>query len=659
MNKIKEMENLIKELNRLNYHYYTLDNPIVTDSEYDELYDKLVVLEKEYGVLEASPTQRVGAALLEGFEKHKHIAPLWSLDKAQSFEELIDWDNRIKRKIKELEIEESKIYYTLEYKFDGLTLNLTYDKGLLVQAATRGNGEIGEGILAQVKTIKSIPLRIPYKGLMEIQGEGLMPLSAFEKYNLNAEEPLKNPRNGVAGALRNLNPVVTAKRNLSAYFYNIGYIEGKEFENHQAMIDFLKDNKLKVHPYLKIFDNINELTKEIEKQDEIRHSLDVLTDGMVIKVFDKSLRDSLGFTQKFPRWAIAYKFKAEERTTKLLDVEWNVGRTGKITPTAILEPIEIGGVTVSRATLNNYEDILRKNVRKNARVWIRRSNDVIPEIMGIVEGEEDIGEEIVMPKICPACGTLLQKDGVHIFCQNALGCKPQLINKLIHYASRNAMNIEGLSEKTLMQLNDSLALNSILDIYNLKYDEIVELERFGDKKSKKLLEAIENSKECTLNRFIYSLSIPNVGVKTAKDLAKVFTSLDAIINAKEEDLIEIRDIGNTVAQSIVSFFGDELIRNEINELLAIGIKIIKEENDIDQDGPLKDKKVVVTGSIEGLSRDEAKEMVEKLGGKSVSSISKKTDLLIYGEKAGSKLKKAEELGVKLMKASEFLELLNR
>ena len=451
MDKEKRIQELIDIIDDLNYHYYTLDNPKASDKEYDLLYDELVRLELETGmVYPYSPTQRVGGHILDKFEKHTHLGRLWSLDKSQSFGELRNWDNRVRRLIEDYNrLNEDKLpdpVYILEYKFDGLTINLTYKNGELVQGATRGNGTVGEAILEQLRTIKPIPLKIEYQGTIEIQGEGLMPLSALEKYNETAIEPLKNARNAAAGALRNLDTKVTADRNLTAYFYNIGYIEGKTFNTHREALKFLKDNRLPVFPYAKSFNSIETLIEEIEKLKEERSKLDVLTDGLVIKIDDIRTREILGFTNRFPRWAIAYKFEAEETSTKLLGVQWNVGRTAKVTPTAILEPVEIGGVTVRRATLNNYDDIIRKGVRLNSKILIRRSNDVIPEILGTLETDEET-YPIEKPTHCPACHSELYQDGVHIFCPNSLSCKPQLVARLVHFASRDAMNIEGFSEK--------------------------------------------------------------------------------------------------------------------------------------------------------------------------------------------------------------------
>lgn len=639
MEKIDRMKELVKQLNEYSYHYYVLDNPVVSDKEYDLLYDELVKLEEETNhVFPDSPTLRVGGEPLKGFTPHRHIAPLWSLDKAKTEEELMAWDGRVKRLLgREIALE-----YVLEYKFDGLTINLTYENGQLVQAATRGNGLEGEAILQQVKTIKSIPLSIDFLGRMEVQGEGLMRLSVLEDYNKTATEPLKNARNAAAGALRNLDPKVTAKRKLDAYCYNVGYIEGRNFTTHMEMLEFLRENKFPVSNYIKICHGITEVIEEIRLLKERTRDLDFLTDGLVIKINDLSLREELGYTQKFPRWAMAFKFEAQEVTTDLLDVVWQVGRTGKLTPSAVLAPVDIGGVTVSRATLNNWDDIQRKKVKKGCRVWLRRSNDVIPEIMGAIEETCEGAEEVKKPQHCPACGSEVIEKGAHIFCPNSLSCKPQLVSAIVHYSSRDAMNIEGFNEKTADQLYEALGIKDIADLYDIKYEDLISLERFGDKKAQNLLEAIDKSKGCSLDAFIYALGIPNVGRKTATDLANHFQSLEAIMKATYEELITIQDVGGIVANSIIDFFHDEKILDSIKRLLNQGVhpQYTGEEK---KESPFTGKTVVVTGTLEGYSRKEIKELLEKLGAKVSGSVSKKTDYVIAGEEAGSKLDKAREI----------------
>lgn len=490
MDAMHVMEELVAELNNYNYHYYTLDAPLVSDKEYDVLYDKLVALEAESGfVLPDSPTQRVGGELLKGFTPHRHLAPLWSLDKAQNIEQLRSWNTRVLRLVNEYNLKNPDTplpdpCYAVELKFDGLTLNLTYRNGVLEQASTRGNGVVGEGILAQVKTIKSVPLTIPFKdGVIEVQGEGIMNLSVLADYNTRAAEPLKNARNAAAGALRNLNPKTTADRRLNAFFYNVGFAEGAEFADHQEMMDFLRNNKFKVNPYLTYCNDFDDVTEQLAGIEESRSSLDYLIDGAVIKVTDFRIREVLGYTDKFPRWAVAYKFEAEETTTVLESVSWNVGRTGKVTPLARVEAVELAGVTVQNCTLNNVGDIERKNLKfaLGSRVFIRRSNDVIPEILGKVTEEND-GGEIIFPEDCPACGYPLEMRGAHLFCNNKLNCIPQIISRITHFASRDAMDIETFSEKTAGQLYDELNVHDSADLYELNFEQLVQLNRFGEKK---------------------------------------------------------------------------------------------------------------------------------------------------------------------------------
>ena len=656
MNHEDRIRELIDIIDDLNYSYYTLDTPRLSDKEYDSLYDELINLEKETGyILSYSPTQRVGGNVSEKFGKHTHLGRLWSLDKSQSYGDLIIWDNRVRKSISDYNRDnEDKLpdpVYILEYKFDGLTINLTYKVGELVQGASRGNGSIGEGILEQLKTIKSIPLKIEYNNTLEIQGEGLMPLSVLEEYNKDALEPLKNARNAAAGALRNLDPKITEKRKLSAFFYNIGYIEGKTFDNHLEILEFLRNNKFPVYPYVKSFNTMEMLIEEIESNKDNRSKLDILTDGMVIKINDIKTREVLGYTNKFPKWAIAYKFEAEEVSTRLLSVVWNVGRSAKVTPTALLEPVDIGGVTVKRATLNNYDDIERKGVRLNSRVLIRRSNDVIPEILGALETEEET-YVIEKPTHCPSCNSELVQNGVHIFCPNSLSCKPQLVSRLVHFASRDAMNIEGFSEKTAQKLLEDLNIRDLSEIYEVKFDDLRMLEGYKDKKSQNLIDAIEKSKKVGLAAFIYALGISNVGIKTANDLTINFKSLDNIKKATYDELISVGDIGDIVANSILEFFHDEKILEGIDKLLSEGVNPYFEEVLIEE-SIFTGKTVVITGTIEGLSRNEIKDIVEKKGGKVSGSVSKKTDYVIVGEDAGSKYDKAIELGIRIIGEEEL------
>ena len=657
MDKKKRIEVLVEELNRYSYEYYTLDKPTVTDKEYDKKYDELKKLEKEENyILPYSPTLRVGDVVLEGFTKYTHKAPLWSMDKAQTMEELRDWHNRNKKFVEEMRANGEDLpdlKYVLTKKFDGLTINLTYDEnGVLVTSATRGTGRIGEEVTAQVKTIKSVPLKIDSNDLLEVHGEAIMTTEAFEEYNKKAEVPLKNLRNGAAGALRNLNVKETANRNLSAFFYDIGYKEGTQFKTYIEMMDFIKEKGLPVDDYMEICYNVEDFEKQIEYIKNIRFDLDYDIDGLVIAIDDMRTRELLGYTVKFPKWAIAYKFEAQEATTKLLGVEWNVGRSGRVGPTALLEPVELAGVTVKRATLNNMDDIYRKGVRIGADVFVRRSNDVIPEIMGVVTETLAGSEEIMPPEVCPACGSHLVLDGAHYFCENTLSCKPQMVKSIVHYASREAMNIEGFSEKTAEQLFEKLDIRSISDLYKLKKEELLTLDKFGERKAQKLLDAIEKSKECELFAFIYALGIPNVGVKTAKDLVARFKLLDGLKKATFEELVSVQDVGDIVAKCILEFFKEEKVIKTIDELLEVGVNPHYEEIEIIE-SPFEGKTIVVTGTLKNYSRSSIKEKLEHLGAKVSGSVSKKTDYLIAGEEAGSKLAKAIDLGVRVLSEDDF------
>lgn len=667
-NELNKMKELVEKLNQHAYEYYTLDNPTITDAEYDSLYDRLRDLEEETGlVLPESPTQRIGDVILSEFKKHEHKVRLWSLDKAQNNLELQEWEKRLQKIIKEHENDNDEklppLTYLITLKFDGLTINLTYEDGLLKQAATRGTGAIGEAILPQVKTISTIPLRIKSQNVMEVRGEALMTKHAFNEYNASAVVPLKNLRNAAAGALRNLNARETAKRKLTAFFYDIGYIEGQYFASYEDILSFLAELGLPVHSYHKKCESIDEVIIEIENIMSQRENFNFEIDGLVIAVNELRAREVLGYTVKFPRWSIAYKFEAKDTVTVMLDIEWNVGRTGKVTPTALLEPVDIGGVTIKRATLNNMDDIQRKGVKVGAKVFVRRANDVIPEITGVVEETLADAREIVSPEKCPACGSLLVKDGVHLFCKNSLSCKPQMVKSIVHFAGREAMNIEGFNEKTALQFFEELNIREISDLYYITEEQLLSLEKFKEKKAKNIISAIENSKSCTLDSFIYALGIPNVGKKTAIDLANTFGSLEAIMNASEVDLISISDIGVIVAGSIIAFFKDNKIRESINKLLSAGVSPQHKKKEV-MNGPFLNKTVVVTGSLQHYTRSEIEQLLTELGAKVSGSVSKKTNYLIAGEDAGSKLAKAQtilqteqEVDLRIISEEEFLDMI--
>ena len=648
---MERMRELVDLLNKYAYEYYVLDEPTVSDAEYDALYDELVALERELiFVLPDSPTKRVGGETLKSFPSYTHKERLFSLDKAKSISEAEAFFNRL---IKELGFLPE---LTLEHKFDGLTLSLTYNNGELVRGATRGDGETGEDVTEQIKTIRTIPLKINFKGLIEIQGEGIMKFSAFDEYNKTAEVPLKNPRNAAAGAIRNLNPKETAKRKLDFFAYNIGYHEGITFESQKQMRDFIIDNGFMVGEEFSLINDIDELEKALEKIEENRNNLDFLIDGAVIKVNKTALRLDLGHTEKFPRWALAYKFKAIETTTLLKDVVWQVSRTSKLNPLAILEPVDLLGVTVQRATLNNYSDIQRKGVKIGSRVLIRRSNDVIPEIMGVYEHTEN-SREILPPEVCPACGAPTKLDGVFYYCTNQVDCAPQIISMLDHFASKPCMNIEGFSEKTAEQLYNDLKVTSPDRLYTLTYDELAILDGFKEKKINNLLDSIEKSKKTTLARFLFALGIPQIGKKAAKQLADHFNTLEAVMTATPFELILLDDFGDIMVNNVISFFEDEKNRILISELIKNGVTIEQEE--VVTEGIFVGYNVVFTGSLSQYKRSQAQQIVIDNGGKCADSVSKNVNLVVVGADAGSKLEKANKLGIRVITEEEFAEMVNQ
>lgn len=662
-NDLQRMRGLIDKLNEASRRYYDQNESDISDDEWDAMYAELRKLEEKTGERMAdSPTRRVGGAVMEGFEQHRHIARLWSMDKAQSEEEILAWAQRCEKQTTEAG-GLPKNSYCVEYKLDGLTVNLTYDGGRLIQAATRGNGEVGEAILPQAMTIRTIPLTIPFTGRMEVQGEGIMRLSELKKYNETSAEPLKNARNAAAGALRNLDPQVTASRHLDAFFYQIGYIEGRSFETQQDMLDFMKTNGLNISPFVRPAQTIEEALEAVHQIEKERETLDFLIDGATIKITDMRTREVLGTTDKFPRWSIAFKFPAQETVTKLLKITWEVGRTGKLTPLAHLSPVDICGVTVKRATLNNYDDICRKRVRIGSEVWVRRSNDVIPEIMGVVwDGEGEAPEtDIQPPTVCPACGgplVKLRQEGVHLFCLNRTSCRPQAIARMAHFASRQGMDIETFSTRTAGLFYDELGVRSAADLYSLDREKLVALKGFGEKKADKLFAELEKSKDCELDAFLFAIGIPNIGKKTAYDLMAHFGTLEALMGATEQELVDIEDVGEIVASSITEYFADEENRRFVNRLLEAGVHPQMHMQE-DAGTLFEGLTFVLTGTLPTLSRAQAQEMIRKNGGKATGSVSKKTSIVLAGESAGSKLDKARELGVTIIDEAQFLLMIER
>ncbi len=644
MDNVSRMKELIKLIEKYNYAYYTLDNPLISDKEYDDLYYELVALEKETGVvLEGSPTQKVGDVVLDKFEKVTHEKKLYSLNKANTYEELKEWyDDMINMGAKT---------FSVEYKFDGLRVVIKYENGIMKQASTRGNGIVGENITEQVKTIRNIPKTIGFRKKLTVMGEVLMRLSELEKYNKKSNEPLKNARNAAAGALRNLDTRVTASRNLDAFMYDI---LSKE-DGNMSQIDthtFLQNQGFDTFDFFHMVSSFEDIIELIEKVDRYKLDLDILIDGMVIKVNEIDVRARVGYTEKFPKWAIAYKFEAQELTSTVVDVVWQVGRTGKLTPVCEIEPIELAGATVTRATLNNYDDIIRKDVAIGSRVFVRRSNEVIPEILGVAEHCEN-SKKIDKPKQCPCCHTPVVEEDVNIYCPNEM-CPDRIVGKITHFASRNAMNIEGLSEKTVLQLFNTLGISQIYQLYYILPNDLSVLDGFKSKKIDNLIKSIESSKNCTLDKFIYALGINGVGAKTAKDLASRFQSYENFQNATMDDLLNIKDIGEIIAKNIIEFLENAKNIETVDKLFQAGVKI---KNNVSEKKMSKftGKTMVITGTIEGYTRTQVGEILESLGANVSSSISSKTDYLVCGENAGSKLSKARSLGVEIISMQDVLD----
>ena len=646
MTAYEKMKELVEKLNRYAKLYYEEDAPTVSDAEYDALYDELRALEESEGYsLKNSPTHRVGGAPQKKFAESRHLLRLYSLDKCKSTAELAEWYGKLSKTIGRVP------ELTAEYKFDGLTLNILYSEGKLQKAATRGDGVTGEEVTAQVRTIAGVPREIAYKGTIEIQGEGIMRLSALEEYNRTADEPLKNARNGAAGAIRNLDPSVTAGRKLSFMAYNIGYSD-RHFASQVEMHDFLSAEGFETEGDFTVVSDERGAEEFCKRVEEIREKLDFLIDGVVFKVNDTALRDEIGYTEKFPKWAIAYKFRADEMTTVLRDVVWQVSRSAKLNPLAVLDPVDIGGVTVRRATLNNYGDILKKKVRIGDRVFIRRSNDVIPEITGVAE-ENPEAKQVEKPTVCPACGAPVREEGAFLYCTGE-HCAPQIVSMLDHFASKDAMDIEGFSEKTAEQFYNELGIRTPLQLLRLTKEDIVDLDRFGDKKAENLIAAIEKSKTTTMDRLLFALGIDGIGKKTAKDLTKRFGNFKSLIGAKKEDLLAVDGIGEILACNIADYFADPENIATLDALFEAGVTVTEADR---KSGAFDGMRVVLTGSLPTLKRGEATALIEDNGGEVAASVSKTVDLVVAGADAGSKLEKAQKLGIKIIDEDEFRKML--
>lgn len=641
------MRELIEILNRWAYEYYVLDAPSVSDREYDRLYDELVALERETGRREPdSPTRRVGGEPVKGFERHAHIARLYSLDKSVTYDELDAFFTRVGKVVPDPE-------YTVEYKFDGLTMCLTYDNGVFARATTRGNGVEGEDVTAQCLTIRSFPLAVSYRGTMEVQGEAVIPLSVLENYNKTAKEPLKNARNAVAGAIRNLDPKITAERKPEILFYHVNYMSEGSLSSQTAEFDFLKEQGFKVFPFLRLCKGGDEVKSAIEEIERERKNIDVLTDGAVIKLNQTLWRDALGYTDKFPRWAMAYKFEAEESVTTVREVTWQVGRTGKLTPLALVDPVELAGATVRRATLNNFGDLLRKDVKVGSRVLIRRSNEVIPEILGAVEHVEG-SVDVQKPVVCPYCGSDVVENGANIFCPNKY-CRPRVVGKVAHFASKDAMDIEGLSEMTAGQMYDELGLRECSELYAYTSSDLAVLEGFKNKKINNLLTALDRSRQVSLDRFLFALGIDGVGKVAARDLARAFGSVKGLKEATREQLLELENVGEVTADAILCWFADENNLKEVAAFAAAGV--CPQTARKVTEGIFAGQFVVLTGTLVNFKRSEAQKLIEARGGECQSSVTSKTTLVIAGESAGSKLVKAQSLGIPIIGEDRFAEML--
>ncbi|ELI6446853.1 NAD-dependent DNA ligase LigA [Photobacterium damselae] len=665
----QELLSLREQLDYHGYRYYVEDNPEVPDAEYDRLMQRLLTIESEHPewVTIDSPSQRVGGVPLDGFTQVKHELPMLSLDNAFNDDELRAFQKRIQDRLNDA----SAIQYCCEPKLDGLAVSLLYENGVLVQAATRGDGTTGENITNNVRTIRSIPLKLQgndWPTRIEVRGEVFMPKKGFEQLNQRAlkkgEKTFANPRNAAAGSLRQLDSKVTATRPLSFYAYAVGIVEGRELEGSQYdRLCQLKSWGFPMSPEIRRVDSIEEVIRYHQMIGEKRESLEYDIDGVVIKVDKVDTQLQLGFVARAPRWAIAYKFPAQEEMTLLNNVEFQVGRTGAITPVAKLEPVFVGGVTVSNATLHNADEIARLGVMVGDTVIIRRAGDVIPQIVSVVESRRPAdASPVIFPTECPVCQSKVERiEGEAVArCTGGLFCQAQRKEALKHFVSRKALDVDGCGEKVIEQLVDREMVTTPADLFRLSAGVVTALDRMGPKSAQKLVDALGNAKETTLPRFIYSLGIREVGEATAANLAHYFETLEALMTASKEQLTEVPDVGEIVAAHIFNFFREEHNLAVVNDLRDVGIHwpdIEKVADDVEL--PFEGKTVVLTGSLSQLSRTEAKEALQKLGAKVTGSVSKKTDLVVAGEAAGSKLTKAQELGIEVWDEQQLIDFMQR
>lgn len=645
--KLREQINYYSEL------YYEKDDPAISDYEFDKLMHQLIDIEEEYPELLTpdSPTHRVGGRASNSFEQVEHVVQMGSLQDVFSDEEVVDFDRRVREVV-------SDPIYVVEPKIDGLSVSLEYRDGVLVRGSTRGDGFVGEDVTENIRTIRSVPLRlkrdIPF---VEVRGEVYMPVASFEKVvaqqELKEEKPFKNPRNAAAGSLRQKNPKITAQRGLDIFVFNLQQIEGVQVSGHKESLDLLKELGFQVSPSYLAVDTIEKAIEEIRAIGQRRGEYSFDIDGAVVKVDSLAQREMLGATAKFPKWAVAFKYPPEEKITTLLDVEVKVGRTGALTPTAVFEPIQLAGTTVSRAVLHNQDFIDEKQIAVGDKIIVRKAGDIIPEVVAVAEHCGNPTYQL--PEYCPSCHTKVvrEEDEAAIYCPN-IECPAQLMRNLIHFASRNAMDIDGMGPAVLEGLVNAGWVHSPADLYDLTEEQIASLERMGKKSASNLMNALEKSKQNDLSKVIFALGIPEVGEKTAAELASAFGSMEKLSWATLEQLTALDGFGEVVAQNIVSFFLEERNRVQIERLAKAGVNM--ESTKVKAGDTFEGKTFVLTGTLPTLKRNEAKELIESLGGKVSSSVSKKTDYVVAGEEAGSKLTKANELGITILTEEQLLQM---
>ena len=653
--RIRELQKL---LTRYNYEYHVEDNPSIPDSEYDKLLHELIELEGKYPEYktDTSPTVRVGGEILSGFEKVEHSSPMLSLGNAFNEEDLRAFDQRVKNNAGE-------VTYMCELKIDGLAVSLTYEEGRFTRGATRGDGTVGENITENLRTIHAIPLTVDSDLTFEVRGEAYMPKRSFinlnEKRAEEGKQEFQNPRNAAAGSLRQLDPKLAAARNLSVFLYSVTSPEALDAESQSGALDKLDELGFKTNKERRLMTSIDKVIEYVDYWTTHRSELAYEIDGIVIKVNNLSTQEELGYTVKSPRWAIAYKFPAEEVVTEILDIELTVGRTGVITPTAILEPVKVAGTTVGRASLHNHELIEERDIRIGDKVVIRKAGDIIPEVVKSLKEERTDQAVYEAPTTCPSCGhdTVHLEDEVAIRCINP-ACPAQLTEGIIHFVSRGAMNIDGLGEKVVRQLFDAELITDVSDLYKLQYDDLIDLERMGDKKVTNLLNAIEASKTAPLSKLLFGLGVRFLGSKASRLIAEEYGSMDEVLKATKEQLIEIPEIGDKIADSIVTYTQNEDFIELVNKLETAGLNLTEEKEELS--GTVFDGMTfVLTGKLVEMTRGEAKESIESYGGKVTGSVSKNTDVVVAGEDAGSKLEKANELGVTVWNEREFIEKLGQ